>query len=82
MILHFVKISGLLRFSKTYYGQCPSKNAKIYLFVFFLFLFVGGFQKHIKQIGSGGPNLRNARSSRKVRYEKKIRMIPSFSCIV
>ena len=28
MILHFVKISGLLRFSKTYYGQCPSKMIK------------------------------------------------------
>ena len=28
MILHFVKISGLLRFSKTYYGKCPSKMKK------------------------------------------------------
>ena len=28
MILHFGKIMGLQRFSKTYHGQCPSKTIR------------------------------------------------------
>ena len=36
MILHFVKIMGLQRFSKTYHGQCPSKT------IVYTNLFLGG----------------------------------------
>ena len=42
MILHFVKISGLPRFSKTYHGQCPSKT------IIYTNLFRGESQKITK----------------------------------
>ena len=53
MILQFVKISGLLRLSKTYYGQCPSKTL-IYTNLF------GGDPKTNYQHNTDlvGPNLR------------------------
>ena len=45
MILHFVKISGLPRFSKTYHGQCPSKT------IIYTNLFRGSTKKYQKKIG-------------------------------
>ena len=55
MILHFDKISGLLRFSKTYDGQCPSTMIK------YTNLFgVGDPKKYQKtNLCLVGPNLTN-----------------------
>ena len=50
MILHFVKISGLLRFSKTYYGKSPSKTL-------IDTIFWGESLQTIKKIGSGGSKI-------------------------
>ena len=68
MILHFVKISGLPRFSKTYHGKCPPKT------IIYTNLFRGGVhQKTFKRNRClVGPNLRFFRSSRKLRYEEII----------
>ena len=76
MILHFVKIMGLLRFSKTYSGKSPSNTLRDTKFF-------GGAKNIKKKWGSVGPNLRNVRSSRKLRYEQIIIFKDDsiFSCI-
>ena len=62
MILHFVKISGLLRFSQTYYGQCLSTMIK------YTNLFLGGPRhKNNKKRCLVGPNQTKFRSPRKLR---------------
>ena len=50
MILHFVKINGLLRFPKAYSGQCPSQMIKYIN----LFWGVGGPKMYQKNKGFGG----------------------------
>ena len=70
MILHFVKIVRLLRFSKTYSGKSPSTT-------------LGDPERISGQWGSVGPNLRIVRSSTKLRYEEIISLKDdSIICLV
>ena len=65
MILHFVKMMGILRFSKTYSGKKSFKNAKKHQFV-------RGISKTTYQnmLGFGGSKFEKFSKFRKLRYAK------------
>ena len=76
MILHFVKIMGLLRFSKTYSGKSPSNTLRD------TNLFVGGDSKNKYQnmLGFGGSKFEKLSKFQQIEIWKIIclRMIPYF----